>query len=86
MYVAARLAGAAFTGLGILGADQVTSNGPDLAGIALVITAISGLIATVGGLFIATRRKPMDPADAALLAIAAKLTEQQEPKGPDGET
>lgn len=72
------LAGGISAAMGWLGADQVTSHGPDLAGIALIITAISGLIATVGGLFIATRKKPMDPQDIALLALAERLTRQEE--------
>lgn len=64
--------------LGWLGADQVTHSGPDLAGIALLITAISGLIATIGGLAIGFRRKPMDATDAALLAIAKRLTDDED--------
>jgi hypothetical protein len=81
--IALRLLGAAgSTTLGWIGADQVSSNGPDLAGIALLITAISGMIATVGGLIIALRKKPMDARDAALLAIAARLTEDAD----EGET
>jgi hypothetical protein len=76
--VIGRLLGAAGSaGLGWLGADQVSSNGPDLAGVALLITAISGMIATVGGLVLAFRRKPMDATDAALLAIAARLTNEE---------
>ena len=84
MIAARLLGGAASAGLGWVGADQVTSNGPDLAGVALLITAISGLIATIGGLFIATRRKPMDAQDVALLALAERLTRQEEPD--DGPT
>jgi hypothetical protein len=70
-------AGAGSAALGWLGADQVTSNGPDLAGIALLITAISGLIATIGGLIIGLRRRPMNATDAALLAIAKRLTDTE---------
>lgn len=76
------LAGSVSASLGWLGADQVTSQGPDLAGIALIITAISGLIATVGGLFLATRRKPMDAQDVALLALAERLTRDEDPDDP----
>lgn len=72
------LAGAGSATLGWLGADQVTQNGPDLAGIALLITAVSGLIATIGGLFLATRKKPMDAQDVALLALAERLTRQED--------
>ena len=73
------IAGAFSAGLGWIGADQINTNGPDLAGIALLITAISGLIATVGGLLLALRKKPMDATDAALLAIARRLTEAENP-------
>lgn len=59
----------------LAGAATAATNGPDLAGIALLITAISGLIATLGGLILAFRRKPADATDAALLAIAKRLTE-----------
>ena len=76
------LTGAASAGLGWVGADQVTSHGPDLAGVALLITAISGLIATIGGLLLALRKKPMDATDAALLAIAKRLTDEEHPDAP----
>lgn len=62
--------------LGWLGAGEVTANGPDLAGIALIITAISGMIATIGGLIIAVRRKPENP-NVALLNAFAEVLEQQ---------
>lgn len=76
--IALRIAGGSVSAaLGWLGANQVTSQGPDLAGVALLITAISGLIATVGGLILATRKKPMDPQDIALLALAKRLTEDE---------
>lgn len=76
------LGGAASLTFGWLGADQVSSNGPDLAGIALLITAISGLIATIGGLFLATRKKPMDAQDVALLALAERLTREAQDDDP----
>lgn len=63
---------------GLTAAGTVVSQGPDLAGIALIITAISGLIATIGGLILALRRKPMDARDAALLAIAERLTHTED--------
>lgn len=69
------LGGLGSAAVGWLGVDQVTHSGPDLAGIALIITALSGMIASVGGLIIALRRKPTDATDAALLAIARRLTE-----------
>ena len=71
------LGGAGSAALGWIGAAQVSSNGPDLAGIALLITAISGLIATIGGLIIGLRRRPMNATDAALLAIAKRLTDSE---------
>lgn len=54
-----------FTGLGVLGVAQVSDQGPDLAGIALIITAITGLIGTVGALVLGFRRKPSN-SDALL--------------------
>lgn len=63
MITTARLLGGGISStLGYLGIEQVTSNGPDLAGIALIITAVSGFIATVGALVIGLRKKPTDPA------------------------
>jgi hypothetical protein len=71
------LAGATSAGLGWLGADQVTTNGPDLAGIALIITAISGMIATIGGLVIAFRRRPSDPNVELINAVADILDDRR---------
>lgn len=71
-----RLGALAFSGLGLVGAEQVSSGGPDLQGIALIITSVSGLIATVGALVIGLRRKPSDGEQTAEI-IKAILDAQQ---------
>jgi ribose/xylose/arabinose/galactoside ABC-type transport system permease subunit len=40
--------------------DQAVNNGIDFAGLAALITAVSGLVATVGALILATRRRSND--------------------------
>ena len=72
-----RILATGFTALSGWAAEQVASNGTDLGQVALLITAISGLIATIGGLFLGLRKKPMDATDAALLAIAKRLTDTE---------
>jgi hypothetical protein len=65
----------AFTGLGLYGVEKVASQGPDLAGIALVITATSGLIATVGALILGLRKKPSDVSELALRYLLEQQAE-----------
>jgi hypothetical protein len=77
------LGGAGSAALGWLGADQVTSSGPDLAGIALLITAISGLIATIGGLFLGLRKRPSSDATDLLLAAMAERMLKEEGQSDD---
>lgn len=85
--IAGRVTALALTGAaGILGADQVSA-GPDLEGIALLITAISGFVATVGALVIALRRKPAPAESDASLALriaahAIGLEEEEHPHDP----
>lgn len=69
---------------GVLGADQVQSGGLDLSGIALLITALSGFVATVGALVIALRKKPAPTeSDTSLaLRIAARSLGLEEPDEP----
>lgn len=64
--------------IGYQGVEQVTSTGPDLQGIALIITSISGLVATVGALVIGLRKKPDDQAAEIVKAIL----EAQKKDGP----
>lgn len=71
-----------FTALGYLGVQQVSDQGPDLAGIALIITAITGLIGTIGALVLGFRRKPSN-SDALLELLlerdAQRLTKPENP-------
>lgn len=66
-----------FGWLGATGAEQVASSGPDLQGIALIITSISGLIATIGALIIGLRKRP-DTTAAELERLAEILRKQSE--------
>jgi hypothetical protein len=77
------LASAGFTGLALYAAQQIADHGPDLAGIALVITATSGLIATVGALILGLRKKPNDPAaDLARLILEREADRLRQPEDP----
>ena len=67
--------GLLLTSLGLSAADAAQSGGLDLLGIAAVITALSGLIATVGALVIGLRRK--DASNDALVQALEKLAENQ---------
>lgn len=58
-----------------LSAANAADGGLDLLGIAAVITALSGLIATVGALVIGLRRK--DASNDALVQALEKLAENQ---------
>lgn len=71
----------AFAGLTLYAVDKVTS-GPDLAGIALIITAISGLIATVGALVLGLRRKPNDATELALRILEREAERLRQPEDP----
>jgi hypothetical protein len=71
------LASAGFTGLALYAAQEVATNGPDLAGVALVISAVAGLISAATAMVIALRRKPTDPEVVALLReITARNQDQ----------
>ena len=70
------LASAALS-LGSMAAAAAT--GPDYTGIALVISAIAGLLSAVTAMVIALRRKPTDPETVALLR---QLAENSKPKDP----
>lgn len=69
-----------FTGLGLYGVAQVNDQGPDLAGIALIITAISGLVATVGALILGLRRKPNDATELALRILEREAERLRQPE------
>lgn len=64
------------SGLTYLAAENVAANGPDFTGIALLVSAIAGLISAITAMVIALRRKPTDPAVVELLQ---KLAEKDSP-------
>lgn len=68
----AGLATLPFAGLGVYGVQQISEQGPDLAGIALIISAIAGLLSAATAMVIALRRKPTDPEVVALLREITK--------------
>lgn len=57
MNAIASAAGALWGGAGIAVAAEVTAVGPDYAGLAALITACSGFIATIGAIYIGSRKK-----------------------------
>lgn len=63
--------------LGVLGVEQVADSGPDLQGIALLITSISGLIATIGALVIGLRKR--DDTTERMLKILEEQAKKDEP-------
>lgn len=69
--------GLLFTSLGLSAADAAQSGGLDLLGIAAVITAISGLVATIGALILGLRKK--DASNDALIQALEKLAEKEKP-------
>lgn len=77
---AAGAAGSAL--LGILGADQIVNQGPDFEGIAALVVAISGLIATVTATVIALRKKPEQAATELALKILAEQVEKMRDEEP----
>lgn len=64
-------------GTGLTTGAAAVAGGPDYAGIALVISAIAGLLSAVTAMVIALRRKPTDPEVVALLR---DLAQRQDPK------
>lgn len=64
------------TGSSLTTAAAAVAGGPDYAGIALVISAIAGLLSAVTAMVIALRRKPTDPEVVALLQ---RLADKDEP-------
>lgn len=67
--------GLLLSSLGLSAVDAAQSGGLDLLGIAAVITALSGLIATIGALVIGLRKK--DSSNDALVQALEKLAENQ---------
>ena len=72
--------GLLLTSLGLAATDAVKSGGLDLLGIAAVITAVSGLIATVGALIIGFRKKESDPNAARLAEALNRLADKEQGK------
>ena len=75
MYPGHTPVGLLLTSLGLSAADAAQSGGLDLLGIAAVITAISGLVATIGALILGLRKK--DSSNDALVQALEKLAENQ---------
>lgn len=75
MYVGHGPVSLLLTSLGLTAADAASSGGLDLLGIAAVITAVSGLIATVGALVIGLRRK--DQTNDALVKALEDLAKRE---------
>ena len=75
MYPGHTPVGLLLTSLGLSAADAAQSGGLDLLGIAAVITAVSGLIATIGAIVIGLRRK--DQTNDALVKALEDLAKRE---------
>lgn len=65
-------------GLGWLGIDKVSSNGPDLTGISLVIGSIATLILAIAGAVKTFRPERPDPVETALVVwLQERLDEEK---------
>lgn len=69
----------AAAGLSVGGLAAAAATGPDYAGIALVISAVAGLLSALTAMVIALRKKPGTDAQTAqiLQEIADKLTRDE---------
>lgn len=68
-------------GLGITAANVSGAQGFDFMGMAALVTAVSGLIATVGAIYLGSRKKSNDTAEQALkllLEIQQKASKKDE--------
>lgn len=70
-------------GSGLLAAAAETAGQTDLAGIALIITALAGLVSSVGAVLIGLRRRPpSDPATELALELLRKQLERADDEQP----
>lgn len=79
----ATFVGALWSGAGIAAAAEVSNVGPDYAGLAALITACSGFLATVGAIFIGVRKRSEN--DNKVIELLQKMVEKPPPKEVDDE-
>ena len=65
-------------GIGVTAADAAGSSGVDFAGLAALITAFSGLVATLGAIYLGSRKKPNDATEEALKLLLEIQKRQME--------
>lgn len=76
MYAGHAPVGLLLSSLGISAARAQEAGGLDLLGIAAVITAVSGLVATIGALVIGLRKR--DSSNDALVEVLKQLADKEE--------
>lgn len=75
-----RLAVGLWSSSGLAAAAEVTATGPDYAGIAALVTACSGLLATIGAFLIGMRRKA--EVDDRVVKLLEEMTKKNEEGAP----